>query len=65
MMRPADNTRVWRKQQRAEQKGVPAGRRTTHKVRTQQPDDRSTWEQAWRRRRAGLPMWPLDTPDGA
>lgn len=62
-MRP--DARVWRKSQRATEKGIPTGRRATHKVETQQPDRRSTWEQAWRRRRAGLPMWPLDTAAGA
>lgn len=62
-MRPADNTRVWRKQQRAEQKGLPTGRRTTHQVETQKPAPRSTWA---RRHRQALPMSAyLDPSDGA
>lgn len=61
-MRPADNTRVWRKQQRAEQKGIPTGRRTTHKAETQKP---ARPFEAWRNRRAGLPLWPTSPSDGA
>ena len=33
-MRPADRTRVWRKTGRAARRGIPAGRRTTHTVKT-------------------------------
>jgi hypothetical protein len=31
------DARVWRKLQRTAAKGVPTGRRTTHRVETQQP----------------------------
>jgi hypothetical protein len=40
-MRP--DARVWRKHQRAAQKGVPTGRRATHKAETQEPQPGSTW----------------------
>jgi hypothetical protein len=31
-MKPADGGRVWRKTRRAAQRGIPAGRRATHRV---------------------------------
>jgi hypothetical protein len=62
-MRP-ENTRVWRKTGRTATKGIPAGRRTTHQVKTQKPARPSYVEKALRRR-AELPLWTSDTPDGA
>lgn len=35
-MRP-EGTKVWRKEGRRTSRGVPTGRRTTHRVRTQEP----------------------------
>jgi hypothetical protein len=55
-MKPADRTRVWRKTGRAATKRIPTGRRTTHRVETQTPKPRSTWEQLLNRR---------NTSDGA
>lgn len=40
-MRP--NARVWRRNQRAAQKGTLGGRRSTHKAETQEPQPSSTW----------------------
>jgi hypothetical protein len=40
-MRP--DARVWRKHQRDAAKGVPTGRRATHKAETQEPQPGSTW----------------------
>ncbi|MGR6922641.1 hypothetical protein ACU635_51020 [[Actinomadura] parvosata] len=50
-MRPQD-TRVWRKARRAALKGVPTGRRTTHRAETQDPVPGSTW------RRRHPAEWP-------
>lgn len=53
-MRP-ENTRVWRKQQRAAEKGVPTGRRTTHRAVTNDPIPGSTWRRRQHAKRpAGL-----------
>jgi len=54
-MKP-ENARVWRKTRRAAEKCLPTGRRTTHRVETQTPKPRSTWEQLLNRR---------NTSDGA
>jgi hypothetical protein len=40
-MRP--DARVWRKHQRDAAKGVPTGRRATHRAETQEPQPGSTW----------------------
>jgi hypothetical protein len=42
-MRPHDNTRVWRKSQRAAQRGTSRGRRSTHRTETQDPIPGSSW----------------------
>lgn len=39
-MKP-EGTRVWRKNGREVVRGVPQGRRTTHRVRTESPRDNS------------------------
>lgn len=41
-MKPQD-TRVWRKTRRAALKGIPTGRRTTHRAETQEPIPGSSW----------------------
>lgn len=41
-MRPQD-ARVWRKAHRVALKGVPTGRRATHRVETQDPIPGSSW----------------------
>jgi hypothetical protein len=41
-MRPHE-ARVWRKKWRDASKGVPRGRRTTHRVETQAPVPGSSW----------------------
>lgn len=52
-MKPAEKTRVWRKTGR--DKGVPKGRRRSHRVRTEQPRPRST------RARQPLPQWEMSS----
>jgi hypothetical protein len=59
-MRP--DARVWRKHQRAAQKGVPTGRRTTHKVETQQFDHQAAARQL---RKTGGATLRSDISDGA
>lgn len=36
-MKPAEKTRVWRKNGREADRGVPQGRRTSHRVKTANP----------------------------
>lgn len=50
-MRP--EVSLWRKHRRAAEKGVPRGRRTTHKVETQQPHQNDPWWPSWKRLTAG------------
>lgn len=49
-MRP--NARVWRKTRRDAEKGIPTGRRATHRAETQEPIPGSTWS---RRQHAKTP----------
>jgi len=51
-MRP--DAKVWRKARRAAEKGVPKGRRHTHKTETQEPVRGSSWQ---RRHPGEMPPW--------
>lgn len=42
-MRPYENPRLWRKQQRVELRGVPRGRRSSHHAKTQASVPGSSW----------------------
>lgn len=42
-MKPAANTRVWRKTRRPVLKGTGRGRRSTHEARIEPPRRGSTW----------------------
>ena len=59
-MRP--DARVWRKSQRAAEKGIPTGRRDSHKVETQQFDHQAALRHL--RKHGGATLRP-NTPDGA
>lgn len=59
-MRP--DARVWRKHQRAADKGTPTGRRHTHQAETNDPTPGSTWS---RRQHAKRPPLSAGTEGSA
>ncbi|MCO6011521.1 hypothetical protein NE236_41880 [Actinoallomurus purpureus] len=61
-MTPAGNPRIWRKNRRKADRGIPAGRRTTHRAKTEEPTPGSTW---MRRHPGELPPYILRRHPGA